>query len=280
MTKARLKQIIREELQVVLTNEEAGEMFGDEVQEELEQQDEQLDESIDVETIESLESAIKMAYEEITTPTDVDQTYAGTGEPVSKDPQAMHDKAVEFLMDVVKNVTSGEMLASPRTINEDGHTDVPSAARKMKLAIEDAGQILQGLQAVDGELPAWWMSKITIASEYLNKARDYLLTPSQEMQEKLKPSMGAGAYVDDFRKSKAPQFKGKSDKKKQKMAIAAYLDAKDDISEGHGLDKEDIDYLSKTIEKSDDEKLKKILRFIKKSNIKVDQTKDLSKEKK
>ena len=183
MTKARLKQIIREELQVVLTNEEAGEMFGDEVQEELEQQDEQLDESIDVETIQNLEAAIGAAYQEMTTPTDIDQTYAGSGEPVSKDPQDMHDKAVEFLVDVVKDVTSGEMLGSPRTINEDGHTDVPSAARKMKLAIEDAGQILQGLQAVDGELPAWWMSKITIASEYLNKARDYLLTPSQEMQE-------------------------------------------------------------------------------------------------
>jgi hypothetical protein len=52
----------------------------------------------------------------------------------------------------------------------------------MKLAIEDAGQILQGLQAVDGELPAWWMSKVTLASEYLNKARDYLLVPS-EMNE-------------------------------------------------------------------------------------------------
>ena len=39
--------------------------------------------------------------------------------------------------------------------------------------------------------------------------------------------MGAGAYVDDFRKSDAPQFKGKSDKKKQKMAIAAYLDDKE-----------------------------------------------------
>ena len=35
----------------------------------------------------------------------------------------------------------------------------------------------------------------------------------------LKPSDGAGAYVKDFRKSKAPQFKGKSDKKKQQMAI-------------------------------------------------------------
>ena len=32
-----------------------------------------------------------------------------------------------------------------------------------------------------------------------------------------------GAYVKDFKKSDAPQFKGKSDKKKQKMAVAAYL---------------------------------------------------------
>ncbi len=39
--------------------------------------------------------------------------------------------------------------------------------------------------------------------------------------------MGAGAYVDDFQKSDAPQFKGKSKKKKQQMAIAAYLDDKD-----------------------------------------------------
>jgi len=32
-----------------------------------------------------------------------------------------------------------------------------------------------------------------------------------------------GDYVKDFKKSDAPQFKGKSDKKKQKMAVAAYL---------------------------------------------------------
>ena len=37
----------------------------------------------------------------------------------------------------------------------------------------------------------------------------------------------AGDYIDDFRKSDAPQFKGKSDSKIRKMAIAAYLDAKD-----------------------------------------------------
>lgn len=37
----------------------------------------------------------------------------------------------------------------------------------------------------------------------------------------------AGDYVKDFAKSKAPQFKGKSKEKRRKMAIAAYLDAKD-----------------------------------------------------
>jgi hypothetical protein len=47
------------------------------------------------------------------------------------------------------------------------------------------------------------------------------------VDEKLKPSMGAGAYVKDFEKSKAPQFKGKSKEKKNKMAVAAFLSSKD-----------------------------------------------------
>jgi hypothetical protein len=38
----------------------------------------------------------------------------------------------------------------------------------------------------------------------------------------------AGDYIDDFKKSKAPQFKGKSKKKKREMAIAAYLNAKEE----------------------------------------------------
>jgi len=207
ITKQRLQQIIQEEINYYKASK--------------------LNESIDMDTLENLEVAIKMAYEEMTTPTDVDQVYADTGKPVSKDPQDMHKRAVEFLIDVVEDVARGEMPSSPITINEDGHTDIPSAARKMKLAIEDAGQILSALEGGQGELPSWWMSKVTIAADYLNKARDYLLVPSREMEEKLKPSMGAGAYVDDFRKSDAPQFKGKSKKKKQQMAIAAYLDDKD-----------------------------------------------------
>ena len=205
ITKQRLQQIIQEEINSHKTS--------------------QLNESIDLDTLENLEVAIKMAYEEMTTPTDVDQVYAGTGEPVSKDPRDMHDKAVEFLKGVVEDVASGEMTSSPRTINEDGHGDVESSRRAMKAIAEDAMQMLQALEQMDGNLPTWWTNKMANAKYMMNAMRDYLLIPS--MEEKLKPSDGAGAYVDDFRKSKAPQFKGKSKKKKQQMAIAAYLDDKD-----------------------------------------------------
>ena len=46
------------------------------------------------------------------------------------------------------------------------------------------------------------------------------------MKEKLGKDADAGDYIDDFMKSDAPQFKGKSKEKKKDMAIA-YLDAKD-----------------------------------------------------
>lgn len=48
---------------------------------------------------------------------------------------------------------------------------------------------------------------------------------SVELEEKLKVSDGLGAWIDDFKKSDAPQFKGKSDEEKKNMAIAAFTDA-------------------------------------------------------
>ena len=47
--------------------------------------------------------------------------------------------------------------------------------------------------------------------------------------EKLGKDADAGDYVKDFKKSDAPQFKGKSKEKKQDMAIAAFLDKKDEL---------------------------------------------------
>lgn len=102
----------------------------------------------------------------------------------------------------------------------------------------------EGPQEVD--FPAWWQAKITTAKVMISSAKHYLEFELEEpkidamidvaaqeevIDEKLKPSMGAGAYVKDFRKSDAPQFKGKSKTKKNKMAVAAYLSAKDKIKE-------------------------------------------------
>ena len=54
----------------------------------------------------------------------------------------------------------------------------------------------------------------------------------KSLNEKLNPKKhDAGDYIKDFEKSKAPQFKGKSKKKKREMAIAAYLDAKEEDSQ-------------------------------------------------
>jgi hypothetical protein len=48
------------------------------------------------------------------------------------------------------------------------------------------------------------------------------------LNEKLKPSMGAGAYVKDFVKSKDSRFKGDSKKQRIKRALGAYYGAKNE----------------------------------------------------
>jgi len=57
------------------------------------------------------------------------------------------------------------------------------------------------------------------------------------------------------------------------------LRLKESINEGHGLDQGDLDYLEDLANRTDNVKLKKIVKFLIKSNILVDKTKDLSKGK-
>jgi len=137
---------------------------------------------------------------------------------------AIGNRSEYMVMGVLRGVLDDRKDRRQAELNEDGHTDVPSAVRKLKTSMEDAMEILSALEQMpDTELPSWWMSKVTLAADYLNKSRDYLL-----VSEKLDPSDGAGAYVKDFRKSDAPQFKGKGKKKRQQMAIAAYLQDKEE----------------------------------------------------
>ena len=52
-----------------------------------------------------------------------------------------------------------------------------------------------------------------------------------DINEVLGKDATIGDYVKDFQKSDAPQFKGKSKKKRHKMAVAAYLDKRDKMNE-------------------------------------------------
>ena len=89
------------------------------------------------------------------------------------------------LKDIIKEDIVDQAFHDAKPVNEDGHTDVSSAKRKMKLAMEDAKQLLEKLESMESEddLPSWWMGKVTLASDYLNKCRDYLLNPGDEIQK-------------------------------------------------------------------------------------------------
>ena len=83
--------------------------------------------------------------------------------------------------------TFKEALEEVRQVKEDGHTDVASAVRQCKTAIEDASQMLSKLQGMspEGDLPSWWMNKIAIAANSMNKLRDYLLVPSTNEEKEI-----------------------------------------------------------------------------------------------
>jgi len=53
----------------------------------------------------------------------------------------------------------------------------------------------------------------------------------EKVDEVLKPSMGAAAYIDDFVHSKNPQFAGKSSEKRRQIALAAFYAAKKGMKE-------------------------------------------------
>ena len=95
----------------------------------------------------------------------------------------------------------------------------------------------------------------------------------------LKVSDGMGAWIDDFKKSDAPQFKGKSDKERRDQAIAAYLSAKrGDKQEGYMPNYADK-MKKKMMTPSDKDKLLKIKQMLdKEKNQKQENVKSADKK--
>ena len=73
-------------------------------------------------------------------------------------------------------------------MNEDGHTDVASAERKLKLIMKDAMDTLNALRNLSNEdsLPSWWTDKITLAKDYVGKSRDFIMNPTESVNEESK----------------------------------------------------------------------------------------------
>jgi hypothetical protein len=59
------------------------------------------------------------------------------------------------------------------------------------------------------------------------EANAYVNKRNRELEEKLTKRSSVEKHIDDFQDSDAPQFKGKSQEKRRKMAVAAYLSKKD-----------------------------------------------------
>ena len=90
------------------------------------------------------------------------------------------EKGMQVKMATATNMAKAK--SNEETIKEDGHSDVPSAIRKCKTMIEDANEIMTKLNTMGMEdsLPSWWTNKLAIASNSMNKLRDYILNPIQE----------------------------------------------------------------------------------------------------
>ena len=136
--------------------------------------------------------------------------------------------------------------ALKEVVNEDGHADVASAIRQCKTITEDAMQILQKLQTMSPEdaLPTWWTNKLAVASNSMNKIRDYLLVPSNGMNEQLQEAMGD---MEDLKKVVAELQNASKMHLAQSKRVQAHVDMMKDA----GMDKNDVPKKEETITSKD-----------------------------
>ena len=127
------------------------------------------------------------------------------------------EKGMQVKMGVATKMAKAEM-------KEDGHSDVPSMIRKCKTIIEDANEIMSKLNSMDkeGSLPTWWTNKLAVASNSMNKMRDYILNPIEESV-----IMEKDGDLEDMKKVVA-ELKGASKKHLSQAVRIDRLDLKND----------------------------------------------------
>lgn len=166
ITKERLAQIIKEEVEAYKASQ-LSEVDADEVDEE---------EAYIKEIADLLKGTYDTFFQSAAPAVGTPQTKADTGERVTD--QTAHEDAKGILLDLLGNAI--DEFQEKGSMHEDGHDDVPSAVRAMKTMAEDALEMLDALEQMDGNLPTWWTNKMAVSASMLNKMRDYLLVPSVE----------------------------------------------------------------------------------------------------
>jgi hypothetical protein len=93
------------------------------------------------------------------------------------------------------------------------------------------GEMIKDMLKPDTDLPEWVQSKITLATDYIQTAADYLYSEMKEeveLAEVLSKDASAGDWIHDFIHSDNPKFAGKSKEQRQKQALAAYYAKKNE----------------------------------------------------
>ena len=139
-----------------------------------------------------------------------------------------HDKALSKMNRMKEDKQVDEISMSKlQRYGKAAAKDIDQKRNKVKAALDQPASVKHakaGMKAMQGLTKRskgsdMYVNKLTGRSKVKPTAEGYV-------NEKLKVSDGMGAWIDDFKKSDAPQFKGKSDKDRRDMAIAAYLSAK------------------------------------------------------
>jgi hypothetical protein len=126
-----------------------------------------------------------------------------------------------------------KIIKEKLTLKEEDLVDIP-AATMMKIAnavtgVKSAAQVM--VQFFDELAEKEKVDFMTNAKFKLaiNNLRELSQEEEEkEVSEKLTKRSKVDDFVDDFKKSDAKQFKGKSQEKRRKMAVAAYLSKQND----------------------------------------------------
>ena len=173
----------------------------------------------------------------------------GGWKSVSEESETVREGAVPSTEKVitVKHKTSGKTLRvtaqSATKYRTMGYHQVSEAKDEQEYGYEGdmalnqlatlirCGEMIKDMLKPDTDLPEWVQSKITLATDYIQTAADYLYSEMKEeveLAEVLSKDASAGDWIHDFIHSDNPKFAGKSKEQRQKQALAAYYAKKNE----------------------------------------------------